>query len=119
MNTPIILIALYILSTSGGLILLKLGSATGAVIEFIGGKLSFNMSLLNIIGILLYGLSFMLYIYLIAKNDLGYIIPLTTALVYIIIFVASFIIFKESFTLIKVIAIILIMGGVLLITHKQ
>lgn len=109
----------YVLTTAGGLITLKLGSAGGAFIELVAGKPVFNFSILNIVGVALYGISFLLYLYLIAKNDLGFIIPLTTALVYIIIFVASFIIFKESFTFTKVAAITLIVLGLILLNIKK
>ena len=115
-NIPLIL---YVLATSLGLILLKLGSNHGAVVEFVSNKLAFNLTFTNTIGIILYGISFVIYTYLISKNDLGYIIPLTTALVYIIIFLSSFFIFRESFTLMKVAAIFLIMLGVFLLNHKS
>lgn len=115
----IALIIAYVLSTSSGLVLLKLGSTNGAPISIIDGALKFNFNLYSIIGFFLYGLSFALYIYLISKFDLGFIIPLTTALVYSLIFVASFLIFHEVFSLIKVIAISLIVFGVILLNlHK-
>lgn len=114
-NIPLIL---YVLTTSLGLILLKLGSNHGAVIEIISHKPAFNLTCANVLGIVMYGISFILYTYLISKNDLGYIIPITTALVYIIIFLASFIIFKESFTLMKVTAIFMILLGVILLKLK-
>ena len=106
---------IYVVTTAGGLILIKLGSQTGAIVEFISGKLAFNLTLLNILGIVLYGISFILYTFLIAKNNLGYIIPLTTGLVYIAIFIASFFIFKEPFSTVKLIAIFMILMGVALL----
>lgn len=108
-------ILLYVITTASGLIAIKLGSANGAVVEFIGNKLAFNLTPVNIAGLFLYGTSFALYTFLIAKNELGYIIPLTTGLVYVIIFIASFIIFKESFTIIKLLAITMILSGVVLL----
>ena len=57
--------------------------------------------------------------YLISKFDLGYIIPLTTALVYVLIFFASFVIFKEAFTALKIVGIVLIVIGVLLLNLKK
>ena len=113
------LIALYVLATSGGLILLKLGSKGLAFVSIVDGKLTWNLSLLTILGILTYGVSFLLYILLISKFSLGFIVPLTTALVYILIFVASFLIFKESFTSLKIVAIILIIGGVILLNLQK
>ncbi len=114
-----ILLTVYVLSTAGGLILIKLGSAQHAVIDFVSNKLSFHPTLLNMLGLFLYGVSFILYTYLISKNELGFIIPLTTALVYILIFIASFVVFNESFTLQKILAITLILIGVILLSMKS
>lgn len=106
---------IYVLATAAGLVLIKLGSANGAIVELVGGKIAFNMSLVNTLGILLYAISFVLYTFLIAKHNLGYIIPLTTGLVYVIIFIASFFIFKEPFSALKLTAIIMILCGVALL----
>lgn len=114
-----ILISLYVLATSLALIVLKLGSKGGAPAQFIDGKLHFNITLYTVSGIALYGISFILYMYLISKFDLGYIIPLTTALVYIIIFTASFIVFKEAFTVLKVVGISLIVLGLVFLNLKK
>lgn len=115
----IILLIAYVLSTSSGLILLKLGTTSGMPISFAKNAIKFNFNLYSIIGIFLYGLSFLLYIYLISKFDLGFIIPITTALVYILIFAASFLIFHEVFTVLKIIAISLIIFGVILLNFNK
>lgn len=109
---------LYILATSLGLIFVKLGSSDGMPIKFIDGKLSFNLNFYIISGIILYIASFVMYIYLISRHDLGYIIPITTALVYVLIFIASYFIFREVFTVTKVLGIVLILGGVVMLNLK-
>lgn len=114
-----IILLIYALVTSSGLILLKLGSKTGAPISIVDHRLQLNLGIIVICGIFFYGLSFLIYTYLISKNDLGYIIPVSTALVYIFIFAASFIIFKEAFTALKILGICLILGGLILLNlHK-
>lgn len=115
----IILIAAYVVATSMGLIFIKLGSASSAPLAIIEHALKFNINFFNVAGILLYGFSFILYTYLISKFDLGYIIPVTTALVYSIIFVASYFIFHETFTIIKIAAISLIIFGVILLNLNK
>lgn len=114
----IILIAAYVIATSMGLIFIKLGSTSGAPVAIIEHALKFNINFFTVAGVLLYGLSFILYTYLISKFDLGYIIPVTTALVYSLIFVASYLIFHETFTIIKIAAISLIIFGVILLNFK-
>lgn len=114
-----LILAAYVLTTSAGLVILKIGASSGLPVSFIGNKLQFNLNPYTIAGIILYGLSFFLYIYLISKFSLGYIIPLTTALVYILIFIASFVIFKESFTPAKIAAISLIISGLILLNVSK
>lgn len=114
-----LLIISYVLTTAGGLVLLKLGTSGAGFISIIDGKFALNISALTIIGILLYGISFLLYIILISKYSLGYIVPLTTALVYSLVFLASYFVFKEGFTAVKLLAIVLIMGGVILLNSTS
>ena len=114
-----ILIGLYVLTTSAALIIIKLGAKTGLPINFVEGKLHLNITIYTITGVFLYGLSFLTYVYLVSKYDLGYIIPLTAALVYILIFTASFTIFKETFTLIKIMGIALIVLGLFFLNLKS
>lgn len=106
---------IYALTSTAGLVLLKFAGQTGAPISFVDGKLHFNLGILAVSGIFLYGVSFLLYTYLIAKNDLSYIIPVSTALVYIGIFFASYFLFHEALTALKVTGILLILGGVALL----
>jgi small multidrug resistance pump len=113
-----IIIALYVLITSSALIALKYGAGKGLAVGILGGKIHLNVNAYTISGTLLYGLSFMLYVYLISKYDLGYIIPLATAFVYILIFFASFVIFKEAFTAYKIAGIFLIVCGLILLNIK-
>lgn len=114
-----LILFLYALTSSLGLILLKLGSRAGALIEFENYKLHFNLGLYTIGGIVLYGLSFLIYTYLVSKNDLGYIIPISTALVYVFIFLASYVIFKEAFTAAKIVGICLIFGGIVFLSLNK
>lgn len=112
---PTFLIFLYVISSSSSLILIKLGTNIGMPISIVENAIKFNFNLYSIIGLLLYGVSFPVYIYLISKYDLGFIIPIAAAFVYIIIFTASFLLFKETFTTIKIVAISLIILGVILL----
>jgi drug/metabolite transporter (DMT)-like permease len=113
------LLFVYALSTSLALIFLKLGTTKdGTPIELVDGRIIFHLGLYSVSGIILYGLSFLVYTSLIAKFDLGYIIPLATAIVYVLIFIASFFIFKEVFTTLKILGIILILGGLILLNLK-
>ncbi|MFO0862168.1 MAG: hypothetical protein U0516_00380 [Candidatus Saccharibacteria bacterium] len=114
-----ILLPLYVLATSAALIIIKLSTANGAPIYYLNNKLHFNINLLTILGLVLYVVSFLTYLLLISKFELGYIIPLTTGLVYILIFTASYFIFKEVFSVPKILGITLIIAGILLLNLKK
>mgnify|MGYP000883511885 CR=1 FL=1 len=108
------LVVLYALVASLGLITLKLGTP-GGLVSNTNGTLAINFNAFAIVGILLYGVSFALYLILISRHQLGLIVSFTASLVYLIVFLASFFIFNEEFTLIKVAAIVLILGGLVVL----
>lgn len=114
-----LVLALYVLTGSLALVVLKLGTHTHLPVSFTNGKLGLNLNFYTVSGIALYGISFLFYTYLIAKNDLGYIIPLAAAFVYLLIFLASFFIFKETFTATKIAGISLILGGIILLNLRS
>jgi len=113
-----ITILLYVAATAAALVIMKIGLSSGPPVTYSGSKLHLAITPLFALGCFLYVISFILYTFLISKYDLGYIIPLGTAMVYIVIFVLSFIIFKESFTTLKIIAISFIIVGVILLNLK-
>lgn len=108
-----IVLALYVLTSSLGLVVLKLGTKSGFIVAFENNRAVFNFNLHTIAGLFFYGVSFFLYIYLLSKNDLGYIVPLAAGFVYILIFTASVFVFNEVFTIPKTIGIVLIIAGVI------
>lgn len=114
-----LILAAYVLTTSAALIILKLGTTHGAPMSIVESKIHFNINIYTIAGVILYLISFLTYIYLISKFDLGYIIPLAAAFVYILIFTASFLIFKEVFTVTKIIGISLIVGGIVFLSFSK
>ena len=114
-----ILIALYVLTTSSALIALKWGAKAGSLITYVNYKVHLNLNLYTFLGVSLYGFSFLLYTFLISKYDLGYIIPLTTAFVYILIFAGSYLVFRENFTVPKIIGIILVLCGIVFLNLKS
>ena len=110
-----IIIFLYVLASSLALVFLKLGTSSGAPITYINQKIAFNLGWYVVTGIILYGLSFLIYTFLVSKYDLGYIVPLVTGLVYVAVFLASYFVFKEVFTPFKIAGVFLILGGILLL----
>lgn len=114
-----VLVLIYSVVAAMALLLVKTGSSDGGLVQIINDKARLVITPTLIAGMLLYGLSFLIYIYLVSKFDLGYIIPLTTAMVYIVVFISSAMFLKEAYTPLKIAGICLIVTGVLLINFKS
>lgn len=112
-----LVLGVYVLVASMGLILFKLGSNDDFAIRF-DERIHIQVNRWILLGLFFYAVSFCIYMYLISQNDLSYIIPVTTALLYIVIFFASYFIFKEALTAVKITGIVLILGGLVLLNLK-
>lgn len=108
------LIATYVLTTVSALILLKLGT-DGGLIVVNDGSLTMNIAPVAVLGIAFYGVSFFINTILLSRFDLGFIVTLTQSFIYLAVFVFSYFIFSEEFTLVKLGGILLILSGVALL----
>ena len=111
----IILFILYVILSSSGLILFKLGSLNPNIhLHFFG--LSLNISVKSIIGIICYGASliplFLLWMMIISRSNLTIAMPLSIALVNTLVIVGSCLFLKEKITIIQGIGIFIVIFGV-------
>ena len=111
-------IAIYLVLTVSGVTLVKLGSQGFPLLSKVGDKYFWNLGPLVILGLIAYGLSFLLFMWLVSRLELSFLIPITAALVQIVTFIVAIVLFKESFTLMKFIAFVLIVVGVVLMQIK-
>lgn len=109
------LIILYVIFAVGGSTLIKYGGMAKAASLIVLPIVNVNISLISIIGILCYGLSFAVYILLLNKFDLSFISPVTVGAVYVLLMVTAAVIFHEQFTIIKTVGCALILAGILLV----
>lgn len=109
-------VLLYVIISSFSLILVKHSTYNKQPIVSVNeGVFRLNLSVALVVGIIMYLISFIIYIYLISKNDLGYIVPILTGLVYVIVFFASYFVFSELFSPIKIVGIFIIIVGVVIL----
>lgn len=113
----IIQLAFYLIFTVGGLTLIKLGSE--------GLKIGFSLSLFNLqlpglflLGVLCYGISFIIWMWIISTNTLSVIYPIALGISYILIMGVSFLILKEPISTINIVGIVFVLIGVILISIK-
>lgn len=111
-----VLFTIYVILASSGLILFKYGS-NGISINFIKG-LHFSFSWISLLGIICYMASFILWLVIVSRTKLTWAFPLSVALINLIIFISSSILFKETITWVNILGVILISLGVGLIGLK-
>lgn len=115
----IVFIILYVIFAVLGSTLLKYGGLEHVKTLFTIPFVNINVSFITFIGFICYGLSFLLYTVLLNKFDLSFISPLTVALVYILLMITAFVIFKEPITPSKMIGCGLILIGILLMIKSK
>ena len=110
-----LLVALYLILTVSGLILYKLGANKGFSASVSGGFFKLDLSVISIIGLLFYLVSFLIYIFILPKFELSFIMPLTSAISYMSIFILSILILKETVTVTGIIGAVIIGIGIVII----
>lgn len=111
----IIFIILYVIFAVGGSSLIKYGSLAKEVTTFTLPFVNVGFSWISVLGVLCYGLSFLLYVLLLSIFDLSFISPLTVGLVYVLLMITAVIIFGEHFTVLKTIGCSIILIGILMV----
>ena len=107
----IVLIAIYLIMTVAGLVLMKYGKNPGSI-KVSDGSISFGVSFISGIGLLCYIISFVLFTRIVIMFDLSYIYPITTGIVQILSLIASKIVFKENITITALIGACLVIIGI-------
>jgi multidrug transporter EmrE-like cation transporter len=113
----ILLTIIYLLTTTAGMIFMKLGgNSLGFTIK---EGIDFKIGGLTLIGFILYAVSFLLWQRLLVTFDLSYIVPITTGIAQILILIIGVSIFKENINIYNIVGVLLIIVGVLLISLKR
>ena len=110
-----LIVVLYLVLTVSGLILYKYGANKSFELSISNSVFNMKISIISIIGLLCYLCSFLLYMFIIPKFDISYIMPLTSAISYIGILVLSCIILGEKITITGIIGAIIILIGITII----
>lgn len=111
-----LLFFIYIILSSSGLVLFKLGTSNTNILVTI---LGINISIKMIIGAMCYIFSFVLWLYIVSKMNLTVAMPLSVALVNTLVVVESCLILKEKISIMQGIGIFIIIFGVMLVVGGQ
>lgn len=115
----VILVILYLVLTISGLILYKLGANQEFLFTIMNGMFSIKMSIISIIGLICYLGSFLIYMLILPKFNLSYIMPIVSAVSYLGIFILSIIVLKEKVSTSGIIGSIIILIGILIMNFDK
>ena len=115
----LVLIAVYLVLTVSGVVLMKLGGNPGTL-ALREGTISFGIHWISAIGFLCYIASFLLFTRIVVMFDLSYIYPIITGIVQIATLVVSAIVFKEQMSWQVIVGASLIIIGIIVmnLNHK-
>ena len=114
--TKYILLVFYLVSTLSGLILVKLGGVIS--LSLTRSRFAMEMSHTSIIGIVLYGISFLSYLSVLQRFNLSYIVPICTGVVYVSVLLLSSMVLKEPISRMQLIGIVFIAVGVIIMNLR-
>lgn len=112
-----LLVAIYVILTISGLVLMKKGGNPGSL-SVKNGDITFGMNLVSLAGFICYICSFFLFTRIVVMFDLSYIMPICTGIVQVITLVASYFIFKEEISKQGIIGASLVIIGIIVMNFK-
>lgn len=115
----ILIIIVYAAISVAGLTLVKLGSSNPLTLSVGATGFSFGVGWITLLGLILYVVSFLIYMTLVAKNSLTYLMPVATAITYILTMSVSLAVLKEQVTPVQWAGCALILVGVILMNLKK
>lgn len=113
-----ILCLFYILFSVSGLIFMKSGSSNTDLVGVQIPIVNMMINKVSLFGYFCYGISFILYSFVISKFDLGVVIPILGGIINIIILLAAVFIFHESLTKYSLIGASVIILGIVIMNIK-
>ena len=114
----LLVIVIYACCAVAGLTFFKLGSTQQLSLEITARSIGLKISWLSILGMLMYVVSFLIYLSLVAKNNLTYLTPVSSGVVYILTLIVSLLVFKERLTVNQAIGWCCILVGLFFMNKK-
>lgn len=119
MIISILLILIYAICSSLGLVLLKIGLNSGTSISLHSACLELKFHTFLIVGATLYILSFLLNMVVMRRFNLSYVYPISAGLIYIAILIFSVLILKEQVSMIQITGAVTILVGIIIMNIRR
>lgn len=108
MTSKFLLLLIYAIISSVGLVVLKKG------LNSIQSLMSIFTSPLVLIGIAMYSISFLIWLKIVKTQDLSYAFPIATAGTFILISTFSCLIYHENVSVLKIFGMFTILAGIVI-----
>jgi len=113
-----ILFGIYIILSASGLFLMKLGFE-GSAVAISRNLLKIDVNPVLLLGMLCYIASFFMFIYIVGKNNISYIFPISAGIMNIVTFALGALVLKEPVSVYSVLGVALVTAGVVLMNLKM
>ena len=113
MTSTVIICAVYLLLSLAGVTLIKSGQGAESFFEI--PRIGVSLSVRTVIGILFYGLSFLVFVFFVSKLSIGIVIPVVSGLFCCAITVIGYFVFSEHISVGQLTGITLIIIGTFIV----
>lgn len=114
-----LMVIIYLILTVSGLILYKYGTKKEFDISFVNKVFQIKLNIYSIVGLICYFFSFIIYMIVLPRFDLSFIMPITSGISYVSILVMSAMVLKESITIYGMVGSIFILIGIIIMNLKR
>lgn len=98
--------------------LIKMSSLSKTVYLFIIPYINFKVSWILLLGYFCYGLSFLIFSFIITKYRLGLMVPILSGILNIVILIFAVVLFHEKFSWNMMVGVILVAFGIIIMNVK-
>ena len=113
MIITVIICALYIFLVVMGMTLIKSGHSTESIFSI--PIIDVSVSIRTFIGILFYGLSFLVFTFYVSRLNIGIVVPIVSGLTGLVVAIIGYVFFKENITPGQFVGVAFIVLGTVLV----
>ena len=112
------MIAVYIIFSTGGALMMKAGAANPLSLSVADGRLGVSVGWVTVAGLGLYLVSFILWMRLVQTNDISWFFPLAAGAIQVLMITGAIVFFKEPVEAMRLIGAAIVICGIIVMNIK-
>lgn len=108
-----IILLIYVCLSATGLTMIKIGSSKDSTLLLDSAGFDLKLSWILVLGLCIYIVSFMMSIMVMKRMNLTVFYPVSAGLIYVLVSLAGFVVLKESFTILQLVGMGIILAGII------